>query len=549
MSLEILTVSLKRTLETPVMPALQSGVVLCTDLMIFFLPKQNLSIPLQGMGGIKYFLNYNLKKRFITLDLINCFIMITSKYFLVFIAVFIGVASKAQYNFPLKQSDDKRYLVDQNNRPFPILGRAAWFIISLPDTSMHHFIDNTVAHGHNAIEMSVITHWQMGNHAPFDANHNIPFLKTVTGDNWNGDLIYKDFRTESPDLLTPNEAYWKHIDSLFAFCDAKGILVLMFPCYVGYSSDKEDQGWMKELVANGPAKDSAYGAWFASRYKDQKNILWLLMGDKGKFTEEQAAAEAALIKGLKSVPAQRSTQYTAESQSGENAADNTQFGYAMTMNGSYSWERHVPIPYITRKAYAHKPVMPAFLLEEPYDEEGPDGNNYNPNAIQPVRKFQWWGWLNTIGGYMSGNGYVWQFVDGTWQQHLNTQAALDMMRMNVFIKSISWWQLVPGGLNDMPDLVVNNTADTTDAFVAADATRDGSLFVAYIPPAHTGDIVVNMKPLKQNLYSYWFDPTSAQYYPVEKILITKDAVCTFHPPHANSQGQNDWVLLLTTKKR
>ncbi len=475
--------------------------------------------------------------------------MAFSRFLIAVLLLPVSVSSQSQAAFPLKQSDDKRYLIDQNNRPFPILGRTAWFIISLPDTSLHHFIDNTLAHGHNAIEMSVITHWQMGNHAPFDANYNMPFLKTIIGDNWGGHLTYKNFRTESPDLLTPNEAYWRHVDSLLAYCESKGILVLMFPCYVGYSSDKEDQGWMKELVANGPVKDSTYGAWFANRYKNRKNILWMLLGDKGQYTPEQAAAEAALIKGLKSVKGQQSTQYSAEAQSGENAADNLQFGNEMTMNGSYSWDRHAPIPYVTRKAYAHEPVMPSFLLEEPYDEEGPDGNDYNPNAIQPVRRFQWWGWLNTIGGYMSGNGYIWQFVDGVWQQHLNTQAALDMKRMNAFIRSIHWWQLVPGGLNNMPALIMNNTADTADSFVAADATRDGSLFIAYIPPAHNGSIVVNMQPLQKKLFAYWFDPTSAKYIPAAKEPLADKNEMTFAPPHKNSRNENDWVLLLMKQKQ
>lgn len=39
--------------------------------------------------------------------------------------------------------------------------------------------------------------------------------------------------------------------------------------------------------------------------------------------------------------------------------------------------------------------MPTFLLEEPYGQEepGPDGNNVNENATQPVRRF----WLPNVG--------------------------------------------------------------------------------------------------------------------------------------------------------
>ena len=42
----------------------------------------------------------------------------------------------------------------------------------------------------------------------------------------------------------------------------------------------------------------------------------------------------------------------------------------MTLNSAYSWTGQVS--YHGRRAYAHTPVEPAFLLEEPYDEEGPD---------------------------------------------------------------------------------------------------------------------------------------------------------------------------------
>lgn len=457
--------------------------------------------------------------------------------------------SIAQVVFPLKISSDKRYLIDQNNKPFPILGRTAWFIISQPDSGYKKFLDNTIAHGYNSIELSVITHWPMGNHAPYNANGDAPFLKQLNGNDWDGKLIYTDVKTEAPDFLTPNESYWKHADELLAYCESKGVLVFMFPGYVGYASENEEQGWMKELVANGE-KTEQYGAWIATRYKNRKNIIWMLLGDKGKYTEAQAAAEAALIRGLKSVQGQQSVQYTAESHSGENAADNVQFGHQMTMNGSYTWELKVPVPYLARKAYAHKPVMPAFLLEEPYDEEGPDGNNYNPNATQPVRRFQWWGWLSTIGGYISGNGYVWQFVDPVWQQHLNTQGAMDMGRLNNFIRSIKWWKLVPSGLNGMPTLIVDpNNIDTSAAYVSAAAAKDGSMLVAYIPPAHEGSITVDMTALSNKVNAFWFDPTNGKYTSIKDFTLTNKGHRSFTPPGKNSTGEDDWVLIFFVQKK
>jgi hypothetical protein len=455
-------------------------------------------------------------------------------------------SSQGQPAFPVKISENKRYLVDQQNNPFPILGRTAWFAISLTEDGYKKFLANSIAHGCNAIEVSVMTHWPMGNHAPFNGRGDIPFVKRLNGADWDGRLDYNQISTEAPDLLTPNEKYWSYIDQFLSYCESQGILVFMFPAYVGY--DGKEQGWMQELLANGVEKTEAYGAWIANRFSKKKNLVWMLLGDMGKFTPDQINAEAALIRGLKSVHGQ-STEYSAEASSGMNAADQPDFGKEMTLNGSYSWELKVPVPFIARKAYHHSPTMPSFLLEEPYDEEGPDGNNYNPNAIQPVRRFEWWGWLSTIGGYIAGNAYIWQFVDSVWPHHLNTQAALDMSRLNVFIKSISWWELAPSGMNGMKTLIMEkDNMDTSASYVSAAASPKGDLLVAYIPPAHRGGITVDMSIFKEKVYGRWFDPTNGRYSLVSSPAVNNVGSQIFSPPEKNAAGDRDWVLVLTSKK-
>ena len=217
--------------------------------------------------------------------------------------------------FPLKKSTNARYLVDQNNKPFPILGRTAWFVISLSVSDYHTFIDNTVSHGYNSIEFHVLNHDPRGNHPPFNGNGDMPFLKRLDGSDWKGSLVYTDTTAQAPDLTTPNEAYWKYVDSFLSYCESKGLMVFMFPAYTGYANS--NQGWMPELVANGAAKSQAYGKWIANRYKNQKNIVWMLLGDMGNFTSAQKEAEGALITGLKSVAGQLSTEYTAESGPGK----------------------------------------------------------------------------------------------------------------------------------------------------------------------------------------------------------------------------------------
>ena len=236
----------------------------------------------------------------------------------------------------------------------------------------------------------------------------------------------------------------------------------------------------------------------------------------GSFDAAQEAVEQALLTGLKSVAGQQSMFFSAEWDSGSIGTDQPTFGSVMTLNGAYSWSGEVS--YHGRRAYEYTPVEPAYLLEEPYDEEGPDGNGVNPSAIQPVRRFQWWGWLSSVGGYISGNGYIWPFNVG-WQSHLNTQGAQDMARLNGFIRSIAWQNLVPSGFGGMGTIVTDGGSTIfADDYASAAATPDGKLLVAYVPPDHAGTITIDMATLSGPARARWFNPTTAAYTVIAENL-------------------------------
>jgi len=239
--------------------------------------------------------------------------------------------------------------------------------------------------------------------------------------------------------------------------------------------------------------------------------------------------------------------YSGEPGSGQNSADQDDFGHEMNLNGVYTWGS-VTIPHLGRLAYSRKPVLPAYLLEEPYDEEGPDGNKFNPNAVQPVRRFQWWGWLTTTGGYIAGNGYIWPFIDLWWEKHLDTPATLDMQRLNSFIQSVNWWELVPSGLDGMKTLITSggSNADSTD-FVSAAATHDGTMLIAYIPPDHTGGIIVDLTVLKSQITASWYDPTNGKSTEIAGSPFKNTGPRQFTPGGKNSGGDNDWVLKLVAR--
>jgi hypothetical protein len=441
--------------------------------------------------------------------------------------------------FPLTAAANARYLVDRQGRPFPILGRAEWFLPSLSPADRRVVLDDTLARGYNSIEALALTHDPRGGRPGHDGAGNLPFLRRLDAQPWDGALTYSTPAQEAPDFATPNPAYWDFIDSMLADAQARGILVLWFPAYVGYRGG--EQGWMQEIVANGPERMQRYGAWLSQRFAQRNNIVWMMGGDYGRFSAPQADCERALLTGLQSSAAGPPRFVSAEWDSESIATDQPQFGAAMTLNGAYSSTGDVA--RFGRAAYEHRPPGPAYLLEEPYDEEGPDGNRVNLHARQPVRRFQWTGWLSTAGGYVSGNGYVWPFAHPDWRSHLDTPGARDMARLNAFVQSIRWWELVPSELEGMPKLVrIGGGALSSDRYVAAAADRAGTLLVAYVPPAHAGPLGVDMSALSAPARARWLNPATGSSHDLGTYV--NSGVRIFIPPGDNGSGYRDWVLII-----
>jgi hypothetical protein len=318
-------------------------------------------------------------------------------------------------------------------------------------------------------------------------------------------------------------------------------MVLFFPGFSGVIVGLD--GWLVEMAANGTTKMRSYGAWVATRYKDTPNIVWMLGGDNSLYGEtEFSAAEQAMIDGMLSVAGQQSTFFSNEWQSESIGTDHLAFGRYINLNGCYSWTGHTAS--ICRRGYAHTPATPAFLQEGPFDEEGPDGNSFNPSAAQPIRRHSWWAWLSAIAGYTFGNGYVWPMNSG-WAEHVDTEQTRHHAVLNRFVRSIDWWTLVPDGMGGIGTLVTAGagTIDTT-SYVAAAANPAGTLLVAYVGPGHSGDVTIDMSKMRGSITGRWFDPTSGGYQGIG--TLPNSGTRSFAPPGVNAAGDQDWVLILTS---
>ena len=128
---------------------------------------------------------------------------------------------------------------------------------------------------------------------------------------------------------------------------------------------------------------------------------------------------------------------------------------------------------------------------------------------------------------------------------LDTQGSRDLARLNAFMQSIPWYTLVPSGMSGMRTLVIGNSGADAGDYVTASATPNGTLLVAYVPPARTGSITVDMGAMSAPSSARWFDPTNATYTQVATGLANSGQRA-FTPPGNNSAGQQDWVLVLDT---
>lgn len=87
-----------------------------------------------------------------------------------------------------------------------------------------------------------------------------------------------------------------------------------------------------------------------------------------------------------------------------------------------------------------------------------------------------------------------------------------MARLNAFVRSIDWYNLVPSGLSGMKTIVTaGGSQPVFPDYVAAAASPDGMLLVAYIPPDHLGPITIDMTVMSGEAQARWFNPATAAY--------------------------------------
>jgi hypothetical protein len=411
-------------------------------------------------------------------------------------------AQRAALNQPFRVSENHRYLIDRDGRPVFLQADAGWSLIAnLSKEDAATYLEDRRAKGFNAVLVNLLEH-KFARNAPRNFYGDAPFASLT-------------------DWSAPNEAYFAHADWVIRKAAETGITVLLAPVYLGYPGS--DDGFIDEVMANGPEKLLLYGQYLGRRYSRFDNIIWVMGGDRDPGPARQNVDMIAF--GIRQFDKRH--LFTAHCHP-ESVVTEQYPGPWLDISNTYTYQ---VIQTRLIEEYNRKPIMPFFMIESIYEGE------HNSSEMQ-IRRQAYWTILSGGFGNVFGNHPIWEFSSG-WQAALDATGSVSMMHWGKLFRSRPWFDLVP----DQSHKVISDGLGEFWGFdyLGAAQTSDGSTVIAYMPTART--ITVNMTKLPQGqVKAWWFDPRTG-----------KASLAGTFPAEGARQftpsGSGDWVLVLDDAAR
>lgn len=436
----------------------------------------------------------------------------------------------------LKVSENRRFLVKEDGKPFFYLADTGWELFHrLSRDEAVKYLQNRADRKYSVIQAVALAE-----------------LDGLNDPNAHGDKPLLDNDPTKPDVTPgadPNDAaqydYWDHVDYVVDEAAARGIYTAMLPTW----GDKWNKKWGVGPVVFTPANAETYGEFLGRRYKD-KAIIWVLGGDRNPEADEHLAITRAMAKGLKK--GDGGNHLMTFHPTGGNTSSkwfhaDAWLDFNMQQNGHCAdapvWERLAK----DRDLTPTKPVMDG----EPIYEDHPicfKPKELGYSADYEVRRLAYWDVFSGAHGHTYGNHAVWQMyapnrkpINGPqapWYEAINRPGAAQMQYVRVLIESRPFLIRIPD------QSVLASDAGTGAERFQATRGSDGSYAFVYSPSGKP--FTVRMDKISGGkARGYWYDPRTGE----AKLIGSFPAKGTkeFTPP-SNGKG-NDWVLVLDDEKK
>jgi hypothetical protein len=438
-------------------------------------------------------------------------------------ALLLGLATASAELPRLKVSDNHRFLVTEEGRPFFWLGDTAWELFHrLTREDAERYLQNRAERRFTVIQAVALAELNgLGDPNPYGQKP----------------LVDKD-------PTRPNEEYFKHVDWIVAKANSLGLYIGLLPTW--------GNNWHKSTNAIfTPQNAAVYGEWLGRRYQ-KAGVVWILGGDRPIENERHKEIIHAMARGLRRGDGgAHLITFHPPGGSGSSAwfhhedwldFNMRQNGHVAEFTGGYSQ---------TAADYQREPAKPV-LDGEPIYEDHPvsfDAKNLGHSIAADVRRPLYWDLFSGALGHTYGHHSVWQMwtperkpVNNPlmpWHEAINQPGAAEMQHARALLESRPFLTRVSD-----PTLLVSNTVPT--AMPGAGryhfaATRDsqGSYAMVYAPVGRR--FTVDMGRFSgPKVKAWWFNPRNGQATAIG--VFEGKGQQEFAPPDAGEML--DWVLVL-----
>lgn len=431
-------------------------------------------------------------------------------------------------NGRLQVSENGRFLQFENGRPFFWLGDTGWLLPERLDRDeAAYYLKRCAGAGYNMVQVQVV--------------NGVPAFNVY------GQMSMSDgFKFDAVDSKGVY-GYWNHMDYIIDCAASQGIYIGMVCIWGGLVK----AGLMDEEQAR------SYGRFLAERYKDRKNIVWIIGGDiQGNIRTEVWDALATTIKSIDHNhlmtfhPRGRCT--SARWFNDRSWLDFNMFQSGHRRYGQRMGNKDYPIPDNTEEdswmyvdsAWSYKPVKPV-LDGEPSYEGIPQGLHSADDPLWKacdVRRYAYWSVFAGSCGHTYGNNNIMQFArpgvsgayfaDGErkpWYKALNDPGFNQMKYLKHLMLALPYFDRIPD-----QTIVVGNG----EKYRRLAATRGEDYLMVY---NYTGqDMKIDLTKISGSRKNVWW--MNASDGTVKYIGDFPDKVLTFKNK-ARGGDDSDGVLI------
>jgi len=444
----------------------------------------------------------------------------------------LAVPSSAQTRLPrLEVSENRRFLVTADGRPFFWLGDTAWELFHrLNREDAEIYLKNRASLGFTVVQAVVL--------AELDGlNDPNPYGERPLLDN---------------DPTRPNERYFAHVDWIVRRANALGLYVGMLPTW----GDKWNKKWGVGPEIFTVASAEQYGEWLGRRYRDA-GIVWILGGDRPVESATHIDLMRAMARGLgrgdggahlmtfhPTGGQGSSTWFHAEDWLAFNMRQN---GHATEFTGRYD---------LTRADYDKTPVKPV-VDGEPIYEDHPvafDAKKFGHSIGSDVRRPLYWDLFTGAFGHTYGHHSVWQmWAPGRtpvnnplmpWSEAINQPGAAAMRHARALLESRPFLTRIPDQSVLVEDAVPTNVPGAGRYAFVATRDSEGSYAMVYAPVGRAFRVRMGVIA-GASVKAWWFNPRTGVATAIGTFPNTGERA--FTPPEAGEML--DWVLVLDDESR